>query len=342
MSNAQTDVIIANPIYDVVFKNLMTTVNDVNRENARYFIGTVLGEEIVEIDFLPQEYTHNTKPKIKKDLEKVAAEEKEEAVAEEAEASVEEKKEELSIIRLDFVATIRTKSGEYKKALIELQKSQKSINIMRFRNYLGEQYKQFDTVTVNGKIEKHPIPIIVIYILGYNLSGYNAIVMKRDSTYTDLLSTGDNRVVIKEPGTGNNPEIEYLTHESYYIQTLRINSSAYTDWEKCSELKQMLSLFEQNHFVIEEKHIKKYIKKYPYTINNKKLKRMIETLKYIATNPVTRKEMEDEYWSALEDEMWENTLSENRTLLSEKKTMSSENEALRRLLRQAGIEIPNI
>ena len=50
-----TDVIIANPIYDVVFKNLMATSKGTNKDIASYFVGTILGEEIADIELLPQE-----------------------------------------------------------------------------------------------------------------------------------------------------------------------------------------------------------------------------------------------------------------------------------------------
>jgi len=104
MENKLTEnIIIANPIYDVVFKNLMTTSKGTNKDIASYFVGTVLGEEITDIELLPQEYTYHTKPKKKVKAQKDA--------------------ETLSLIRLDFVATILTKGGEHKKVLIEIQKT---------------------------------------------------------------------------------------------------------------------------------------------------------------------------------------------------------------------------
>jgi len=66
MDKMTTDKIIANPLYDVVFKNLMTTGNDTNRENASFFVGTILGEEIIDIELVPQEYTYHTDPKTRR------------------------------------------------------------------------------------------------------------------------------------------------------------------------------------------------------------------------------------------------------------------------------------
>ncbi|MDR2773448.1 MAG: hypothetical protein LBC19_01680 [Tannerella sp.] len=82
-------VLIANPIYDHVFKYLM---ND-NRV-ARKFISAIIGEEVVELSFAPQEYV--------RELENVS-------------------ERSWSFYRLDFNARIRT--GEtYKSVMIEVQK----------------------------------------------------------------------------------------------------------------------------------------------------------------------------------------------------------------------------
>ena len=51
MAKRQRNIIIANPMYDVVFKTLM--MND--KEFARYFVETIIGVKITEIDFAPQE-----------------------------------------------------------------------------------------------------------------------------------------------------------------------------------------------------------------------------------------------------------------------------------------------
>jgi uncharacterized coiled-coil protein SlyX len=344
MAIKNTDVIIANPIYDVVFKNLMTTDNDTNRENARYFVSTVLDEKIVEIDLLPQEYTYYTKSKKDKGFEN-------EAAAKEA--------EKLSIIRLDFIATIRTKNGELKKVMIELQKYQKPENIMRFRNYLGEQYRQVDKVqqvkVKKGKdigkeeqIEVQPIPIIFIYIFGYSLTGgYDTAAVKIDKKCTDLIS----RKVMEK--TGKSPYIDSLTHESYYIQVPRITK----DWNKRSKLEQLLSLFEQDYFLEEN-----YIKQYPYPITNKNIKQMIATLERIASDPVSRRIMQEEYWAALEYDIYKKQERKIATMSSKVAAQSNQIEAkdsqiaaqsnqiaakdsqieeLRQLLQQAGIKIPD-
>jgi hypothetical protein len=52
----------------------------------------------------------------------------------------------IHLIRLDFVATIKLKTGGTKKVLIEIQKARKPIDVMRFRNYLAEHYKKQDKI----------------------------------------------------------------------------------------------------------------------------------------------------------------------------------------------------
>lgn len=77
--------IIANPIYDVVFKRLME-----DKRIARFFIETLTGELISDIELKPQEFTYT---------DKLAG---------------------ICVYRLDFIATIRTSDNEFKKVLIEI------------------------------------------------------------------------------------------------------------------------------------------------------------------------------------------------------------------------------
>ena len=86
--------IIANPIYDVVFKYLMA-----NLDIAGGVISTILNEEIAMLDFKAQESVHEGETGFK-------------------------------VFHLDFIAKIRTPEGNYKNVLIELQKSNLPFNII--------------------------------------------------------------------------------------------------------------------------------------------------------------------------------------------------------------------
>ena len=125
--------IIANPLYDVVFKYLLEDI-----EIAKALLSTILGEEITYLEVKPQETA--------------------------TEISSEGN---IRIVRFDFKATIESPSGELKKVLIELQKLKKALDIMRFRGYLGDNYgKEDDVILGDGTITKMPLPIVTIYIMG--------------------------------------------------------------------------------------------------------------------------------------------------------------------------------
>ena len=138
------EIIIANPMYDVVFKQLLT-----DKDIARYFIGTILGEEIVDIEFAPQEYPYEKK--IKNDL-------------------TDNEIKKLSLVRLDMVATILTKEGKEKKILIEIQQSLKPYDLLRFRTYIGNQYINKDNIIISKEDKiANVMPIVAIYMLGFKL-----------------------------------------------------------------------------------------------------------------------------------------------------------------------------
>mgnify|MGYP001182393573 FL=1 len=97
---------IANPIYDVVFKYLME-----DAKVAKLLLSAIIGEEVTVLEFLPQE------------------------------SALESKNRSLTVYRLDFSAKIKTDEG-LKNVIIEVQKAKFPSDIIRFRKYLGEQYKK--------------------------------------------------------------------------------------------------------------------------------------------------------------------------------------------------------
>ena len=72
---------------------------------------------------------------------------------------------------------------------------------------------------------------------------------------------------------------------------------------------------------------------------------MVETLEYISADPKVRRAMQEEYWAAQNEIIWENQVTElsnqNATLSNQNATLSNQNAVLRRLLQQAGIDIPS-
>jgi len=260
--------IIANPIYDTVFKRLME-----NRRIARYFVETLIGEQVEEIAMVPQEYTYYAKAK--KDI------------VQEENKSVTVKTEILSVIRFDFVATIRNTNGENKKVLIEIQKSSKPADLVRFRTYLGEQYKRMDMVEVaSGKVEK-ALPIICIYLLGFSLQEINAAAIKVNRTYIDMIGQTE----IKQKSEW----IESLTHDGFFVQIPLVKGKPRTSLEK------LLSVFEQ-HFFIDDKET---TKDYEYPVDDENIQMIIDVLRHAAADAKARREMEEAWWADQNEKEYE-------------------------------------
>ncbi len=153
--------IIANPIYDSVFKYLLEDL-----DIAQALISTIIGEEIISLDVKPQETLAEIDSHV------------------------------LTIFRLDFKAVIKTKDNTHKKVLIELQKAKQLFDIMRFRRYLAENYQKTDALDDKKNV---PLPIITIYFLGFNLKkGYPA-VFKSEPQIIDVVTGELVRKPPKEP-----------------------------------------------------------------------------------------------------------------------------------------------
>jgi hypothetical protein len=256
--------LIANPIYDPIFKSLME-----NKPVAKFFISTLIGEQVEDLALVPQEYSYKSRVKKKK-------EKKEENDKEEWDL--------LSLIRFDFVATIRTEKGEYKKVYVEIQKTNKPTNLMRFRTYLGEQYKKIDVVKIaSGEVEK-ALPIISIYLLGFKLPKIKAAAIKVYRTYFDMIEHKE----IKQ----KNKLIESLTHDGYFVQIPYIKGKPRT------LLENILSLFEQRYFIND----KSTIKKYEYPIEDENMRLMVEILEHAAADEHTRRLMELAWFDQKDEE----------------------------------------
>ena len=143
--------IIANPIYDVVFKYLLS-----DSKIAKLLIGAIIGEDIEELEFKPTE----------------------------CRSRIEERN--LLVYRLDFSATIKQKDGSSKLILIEIQKAKLPSDIMRFRRYLSNQYADDNNVLREKQTEYNPIPIITIYFLGHKLDNTDAPIIQVKRDYINL------------------------------------------------------------------------------------------------------------------------------------------------------------
>jgi hypothetical protein len=262
--------VIANPIYDVVFKRMME-----NDKVAKFFIGTLLEQTIETVTVKPQEFTYT------------------------------DELSGLAVFRLDFIATIKTESGELKKVLIEIQKAKNQIDLMRFRKYLGEQYKKENTI--DG--EKVILPITTIYILGFNLPEILTSCLKVERNYKDLI----NKTKLET----KSDFVEKLTHDSFIVQVDRITGSYKTRLDK------LLSVFEQTNFVDSNKITKEFL----HDADIEEVKIITEILHHSGTNPKERKEIENEQeaWRTV-NAMFEDKEKELRKELSEKDNVINEKD----------------
>lgn len=255
--------VIANPIFDVAFKFLME-----DDRVAKFFIGTLLDEEIEEVTVKPQEYVRRGEAK---GFEGVG----------------------FSIYRLDFIATVKTATGERKKVLIEIQKAKNAIDLMRFRNYLGEHYKKRDLI--DGL--QVALPIVTIYLLGFKLPDVESCVIKVNRQYVDLIT----HEVIEQ----KSEFIEKLSHDCYVVQLRRIGGKVQT------KLDRLLSVFEQNYFIDQDG----IVKEYSHDVDDQDIVRILDKLHYFGTDPYQKKRIEEEQEY---DRVFENAIEEHRLRLEAK------------------------
>ena len=244
--------IIANPIYDVVFKYLLEDI-----EIARELLSIILGEEIVSIELKPQE------------------------------TAIEAVGSSVSILRFDFKAIIKTGQGDLKKILIELQKAKQAFDVMRFRRYLGENYRKEDTVIDHeGATEKRPLPIVTIYFLGFQLDNIQNAVVKINREYRDAIT--QEIIQVKEDF------IELLTHDTYLIQIRKLTGQTRT------KLERVLQIF-SSQFKTEDPHQLDF----KGDINDPLVRRMIDRLgRAIASEEIREKmDVEDEIYRIFEREL---------------------------------------
>lgn len=140
--------LIANPIYDSVFKYMME-----DDRVAKILLSALLKKEIVELQMRRQEYSAMQPTRI-------------------------------SMFRMDFSARIREHNGEEHLVMIELQKTWLATETLRFRQYLGTQYLNKENMREedNGI---YGLPIISIYILGHKLGELHEPIVYVRRRYLD-------------------------------------------------------------------------------------------------------------------------------------------------------------
>ncbi len=198
---------IANPLYDYAFKYLMS-----NDKLARKVLSVILEKDVLELELTQQEVV------------------------------VKDEERRFTMYRLDFKAVIMDNTGRKETVLIELQKSKLPTNVLRFRHYLGLAYMQKTKVkNAETKVEQEgALPIISIYILGYNLEDIPHAAIKVNHKITDMSS--------REELDLHSDFLDLLNHSCCILQVRRLPE------HRRSRIEQFLTLFNQA-WVMEEKYI---------------------------------------------------------------------------------------
>ena len=197
--------LIANPIYDVVFKYMMGDL-----KVAKTFVSAIIGEEVDELDFCPQEL------------------------------STKYKDDSLTVIRMDFLARIKVADG-YKAVIIELQKALLSSDIKRFRRYLGGQYQSKGNIYTDDNKKEHVRPIYCIFFLGHALGNNEAPVLTVTNQVKDR-ATGEELQL-------RHDFIDCLHHKSWIVQISKLKKYRRDDLEKLLSIFDQNNITNSNHIL---------------------------------------------------------------------------------------------
>ncbi len=188
---------IVNPIYDNAFKYLMD-----NEPIARVVLSIILDTKVVSLQSKPQETP----------LVMIGN---------------------IYLSRFDFKAVIRTETGEDKTVLIEIQKYKTPNPISRFRQYLAKNYIKKETI-VTGQGEKTiTLPIISIYILGFDLPEFACKAVRVDNRPYDIV--GQRELSVKSEF------VEQLTHQCFILLAVQKSKAKIRN----TRLEKFLNLFLQ-------------------------------------------------------------------------------------------------
>ena len=141
--------IIANPIYDVVFKYMME-----DERVAKLLLSALLQKEVVSLQMRRHEYTGM-------------------------------RQTDISLFRIDFSAKVRNEDGTENLILIELQKTWLTTETLRFRQYLGTQYLNKENISKTAGRKGYGLPLVSIYILGHKLGDLTEPVVYVRRRYLD-------------------------------------------------------------------------------------------------------------------------------------------------------------
>jgi len=275
----QIPMLIANPIYDVVFKLLMSDL-----DVAKGFISRILGRQITTLQFSSQEVP------IKE---------------------MDHEGQTITLMRMDFSATVLDERGRATNVLIEIQKAKIPADIGRFRYYLGEQYKtRTDAKTPSGQSDPSHLPIFTIYILNFSLDKDLPPLIRIQRDYK-------NAATQESLGTEIHDEfIESLTHDSFIAQISKLPP------KPVEVLERTFALFNQKLMRGENRH-QLYLDDGTPLQDDELIAKMTRILHQAVAEPKIAKQMEHE--DVLQQDL-ERSLRKMKVKIEE---LELENEAAR-------------
>ena len=267
--------VVANPIYDVVFKYLME-----DERIARTILSALLKKDVVKVEVRPHEYSND-------------------------------ERESLSVFRIDFGATVREADGEEKLILVELQKTWVETETLRFRQYLGVQYRSPKNMRGDNAL-----PMVAVYLLGHKVGNIEEPVLYVNH---DCYDYEDNRVERGLP----DPFVESLTHNSIIVQIPRLHGQIN------NRLDKVLSVFDQHNRDRDDEQLLRLDERM-YS-DDSDMEHILHRLTMAAADADMRHRMdvEDEYFSIIEKRdteilMRDKRLAEQNTTISEQNSKISE------------------
>ena len=184
---------VANPIYDSVFKYIMT-----DERISKTILSALLKKEVVKVEMRPHEYVNATR-------------------------------DTLSMFRIDFAATVRERdadNGDLKDRviLIELQKTWLDTETLRFRQYLGAQYGSKMNIRDDSP-KGFAYPMVAVYLLGHLVGDIKEpVVYVNHGVYDYNGKSVENGA--------EEPFVESLTHDSIIVQIPRLRGRVNNRLEK--------------------------------------------------------------------------------------------------------------
>ena len=269
---------LANPIYDTVFKYLME-----DERIARTMLSALLKKKVVKVEQRPHEDVNTSRNNI-------------------------------SMFRIDFAATIREDDGHEHLVLIELQKTWLETETLRFRQYLGAQYSRKENIIEESK-DKHALPMVAVYLLGHRVGNIETpVVYVNHHTY----DYDGNIVESEEP----NPFVESLTHNSIIVQIPLLHGRVNNRLEK------VLSVFDQTNATKSNKQTIE-VNEDEYA-GDSDMEYIVKRLLSAASNPGVRQDMnvEDEFFKAIEDRDTE-LMAREKALKEKDLVLKEQDEAIK-------------